>query len=968
MLMKQLQRPIIITLAIALLCIAAFIGYAYMVNRKTVEASIWARQTGKTIDRINDALLTSRELELLRDKLIETWHPDTIGDANALSEAITDSIQIAMNVGGHSGISTSQSDTIRHYLNGNTATIRQLALGNLLTADKISYHTTLLSSYLRNLHKTEHIALAAELAQWNRSTETLYQFAITAGIILSIILIMALLRINFIMHELRTTRTALGDHEELYRQLVEDSGVLTYTANREGYFEYVSPQAVALTGYHPEDLLERHYSLLITPDTYTELNIFYQEQVFRREAITTREVEMITRSGAKKWVEQQVTLRFHQDKFIGYQALVKDIHEKKTLQLRMDKLHADQEEIQHLLLSILAHTPTFVFIKDLYGRYLLVNKEFEKITGHAAADIIGRTDLEVSQPAEARKWAASDQKAIDTREPVKVVGSLERNGQLCHYLVTKYPLLDKHNEVYGIGATGVDITEHIRRENELSDARASAEEARRVQEIFLANMSHALRTPINGITGMSYLLHKTPLTDTQQEYADAIAASAEKLALLVNDILEISRIRAGKLQLEKGDLNLPLLLHKAMASISPTAEAKGLNIYCDLDEHIPTQLTGDVLRLGQVFGALLENAVKFTAVGNIELTAMLLEETEKNVRVGISVSDTGMGIPPDQLEAIFETYAHATPETALYFGGAGLGLAICKEIVHQHGGAITVRSELGEGASFYVELPLEKYSDGAAPRQALTGQSLEGKRILLAEDNPINQKVVRYTLQQTGATVEVVADGLSAMQLMMQRTYDCLLLDLQMPDMTGYETVAALRRLGFTTPAIAITASTQSEETEKALSAGFNEYIAKPFPPDELVYKILDLLKPGPVKASVEASAPPLVDFEYLHKLTENDNDYLKELLDTFNKTGPAYMDQLALSVQEQRWEDVQFEAHRLRASLSVVRIPALTRLMLELEKDAEQQSTGSAQKRLQSAQLLYEEAKAAIAAFRQAL
>lgn len=807
-----------------------------------------------------------------------------------------------------------------------------------------------------------------EPAQWSRHTARVYQLAITGGIILSVILVMALLRINFILHELRTTRSALGDHEALYRQLVEDSGVLMYTTSLEGYFEYISPQAMALTGYHPEELLERHYSLLLRPDLYEELHTFYQEQVIRGEAITTREVEMITRSGALKWVEQQVTLRYHHEKVIGYQALVKDIHEKKTLQLRMDKLHVEQEELQHLLLGILAHTPTFVFIKDLYGRYLLVNKEFEKVMGQAAADIIGRTDLEISQPAEARKWAASDQKAIDSKEPVKVVSSLERNGQLCHYLVTKYPLLDKQNEVYGIGATGVDITEHVRRENELSDARSSAEEARRVQETFLANMSLALRTPINGITGMSYLLHKTPLTDTQQEYADAITASAEKLALLVNDIQEISRIRAGKLQLEKGDVNLPQLLHKAMASVSAAADAKGLNMYCDLDEHIPTQLSGDVLRLGQVFGALLENAVKFTAVGNVQLTAMLLEEGRQSVRIGIEVRDTGMGIPPDQLEAIFETYAHATPETAIFSGGAGVGLAICKEIVHQHGGSISVKSELGEGATFYVELPLEKYSDGVAPRQALTGQSLEGKRVLLAEDNPINQKVVRYTLQQTGATVEVVADGLTAMQLMMQKTYDCLLLDLQMPDMNGYETVAALRRLGFTTPCMAITASTQSEETARALSEGFNDYIAKPFRPDELVYKILDLLKPLPIKEPASVSAPPLVDFAYLRKLTDNDPGYLKELVDTFNKTAPAYMEQLARSLREARWEAVQFEAHRLRASLSVVRIPALTQLMLELENDAVQQATGSAQKRLQSAQLLYEEAKAAIAAFRETL
>ncbi|HEY0272604.1 MAG TPA: PAS domain S-box protein, partial [Chitinophaga sp.] len=953
-------------------------GYAYVVDRKTIEAGEWARHTGRSMDHLNDILIDANNLQSsVRGYLLSN------GDRFLLQNRTRDSLHLAAALASLDTLLAGEPEqmanlgTLRGLL-GQQADFEQqaLALGTPAHRERgdrwhaAEWLMSGITAQLEHMLAREKEALAQQLAIRRTYANRLYQFGITGGILLSVILVMALLRINFIMHQLRTTRVALNDHERLYQQLVEESGAIMYLANLKGYFEYVSPQAAALTGYAPEELLERHYSLLLTPETFQELRAFYQEQVSRNMPLTTREFEIVTRSGRKKWVEQQINLRHHHGKVTGYQALVKDIHEKKLLQLEMEQVHRERENLQHLLLAIVQHTPTFVFIKDLQGKYLLVNKEFEKVTGQPAHEIVGRTDQEVTQPAEARKWAASDQKAIETRETVKILGSIERNGQLCHYLVTKYPLLDKNNEVFGVGATGVDITDHVRRENELLEARSNADEARRVQEIFLANMGHELRTPINGITGMAYLLHKTTLTETQKEYTDAIAASAEKIALLVNDIVAISRIRAGKLQLEKGGLNLPLLLHKAMASVSAMADAKDLNLYCDLDENIPPHLYGDARRLGQVFGALLENAVKFTPTGSVQLTAMLLEETATEVRIGVEVRDTGIGIAPDQLEHIFETYAHTDPATSLYFAGAGVGLAICREILHLHHGSISVKSEPGQGAVFYVELPLEKYSTQDLPRQAITGQSLEGKRILLAEDNPINQKVVRYTLQQTGAQVEVAPDGLMAMQMMMQKTYDCILIDLQMPEMNGYEAIAALRRLGFNIPAIATTAAAQQEEAGKCLAAGFNAYLAKPFSPDELVYKILDLLKPATANGSAEPTLSPLVDFEYLYNITQQDRAYLVELLDTFTGTTPQTLDRIAQELDNRNWEEAKFWSHRMRAGLAVVRIAPLTQLLLELEQELEAvpPAPEAGQEKLRAARLLYEEASAVIATVRSKL
>ncbi|PUZ26726.1 PAS domain S-box-containing protein [Chitinophaga costaii] len=974
--MKQLKRPIILIIAIALLCITTFVGYTYKANRKMAEASEWAFHTGQALDHINNVRMYANRLELdflgyLRSQdssyLLQKRMPDSLHLAAALASLDTLLAQ--------EPLQKTALDTLYQLL-GRQNSFQQQQLSAVSIPDSAAIPEwqrsepllSAISTHVQRMYDRQMQIQEQQLATRSSYAARLYQSGITGGIVLSIILVMALLRINFIMHQLRTTRVALHDHGQLYQQLVEASGSLMYLTNLKGYFEYISPQALALCGFAPEELLERHYSLLLTPETFQELRAFYEEQVGRKSPITNREFEIITKSGQKKWVEQQITLRYQQGKVIGYQGLVKDIHEKKMLQLAMEAAHQERENLQYLMQAILQHTPTFVFIKDLQGKYLLVNKEFEKVSGLAAHEILGHTDQEITQPIEALKWAASDQKVIDFREPVKMLGSLERNGQTYQYLVTKYPLFNANNEVYGIGTTGVDITDHVSRENELLEARTKAEEARRLQEIFLVNMSHALRTPINSITGMAYLLHKTVLSETQKEYTEAITASTEKLTLLINDIAAISNIHAGRLQLEKGPLNLPLLLQKSMAAVRPLAETKSLNLYCDLDENIPTHLYGDALRLGQVFGALLENAVKFTAVGNVELTAMLLEEKDTAVRIGITVTDTGIGIEPGQQENIFKTYEHTNPETSLYFAGAGVGLAICREILHLHHGSIAIKNRPGPGTTFYVELPLEKYNVPDTPRQALTGQSLEGKKILLAEDNPINQKVVRYTLQQSGAQVDVASDGLTAMQMMMQKTYDCILLDLQMPEMNGYEAIAALRRLGFTTPSIATTASTQHEAAEKCMAAGFNAYIAKPFSPDELVYKILDLLEVQAIAAPTASPTPPLVDFEYLFNITQKDKPYLSELLNTFTTTAPENLDKISQAMEKEDWEEVKFWTHRMQASLAVVRIASLNRLLLELEQDIEKPSPNMAQKKLQSARQLYEKAATLIAAMQNTL
>jgi CheY-like chemotaxis protein len=343
--------------------------------------------------------------------------------------------------------------------------------------------------------------------------------------------------------------------------------------------------------------------------------------------------------------------------------------------------------------------------------------------------------------------------------------------------------------------------------------------------------------------GMTYLLNKTPINPRQQEYLDGIKDASQNLLVIINDILDFSKLRAGKMTLEKVRINIRNLISKVVMRLKSQADKKGVALCCETDENIPPALTGDAVRIGQVLGNLIENAIKFTPRGSIRVSARLLAANETTASIVFEVKDTGIGIPEDKLEMIFESFTQSSAENTRKYGGTGLGLAICKELVAMQGGHIAVNSIEGKGSTFFVEIPFARHAgteeEPDIATEKMPDNVLQGKQLLLAEDNILNQKVASYILQQAGASVDVVASGKATLQRVLEKQYDCVLMDIQMPEMDGYQATTMIRQTGSAVPIIAMTAAAIAGEEEKCILAGMNDYISKPFVPETLLLKIL---------------------------------------------------------------------------------------------------------------------------------
>ena len=394
-----------------------------------------------------------------------------------------------------------------------------------------------------------------------------------------------------------------------------------------------------------------------------------------------------------------------------------------------------------------------------------------------------------------------------------------------------------------------DISRRKKVQEQLEMAIREAEEAKQMQEQFLANMSHEIRTPMNGIKGMTDLLLSTPLSTKQHELAEVIKRSVNNLLVIVGDILDFSKIKAGKLNIEKITFSISDILKNATAIFEHRMKKKRLEIFTSIDPNIPQWLIGDPHRLNQVLINLLGNAIKFTDQGHIQIDVSLGQQTATGVILIFTVKDTGIGITEASLPHIFDSFAQGSRDTSRLYGGTGLGLTICKQLIQLQGGDISVTSAIGKGASFEFHMPYGISENAASDRNtAETTQDysklLAGKRFLVAEDNEINQKLIDYVLRKAGGTVEMFNNGADAIRYLKQdQVFDLIIMDIQMPEMDGYATTRYIRNdLKLQTPIIAMTATAMKGEQLQCIESGMNEYMTKPFEFTELYKRIGTLL------------------------------------------------------------------------------------------------------------------------------
>lgn len=511
------------------------------------------------------------------------------------------------------------------------------------------------------------------------------------------------------------------------------------------------------------------------------------------------------------------------------------------------------KENQAWLQSILDNSTSLMYIKDLEGRYIMVNLRFREMLHLGDADIIGRTDYEFSDLDAADHYKLLDDEVMRTGKSLEIEEVVEHDGRRVHLLSIKFPLLDNNGRQIGIGGIATDITERVNYQQQLISATREAHKAKEMQELFLANMSHEIRTPMNGIQGMTDLLLDTSLSDQQKEFARIIKRSVNNLLVIINDILDFSKIKAGKLTIEKIDFRLKDVLDNVRGIFDHRIKKKGLLFQVTTDPGIPDTLCGDPYRLNQVMINLIGNAVKFTEKGSVNVHVALEEKKEDTVSLHFSVMDTGIGIPESSLPYIFEHFSQGGRDISRRYGGTGLGLAISQRLLQLQGGSISVKSAEGEGSVFSFGLSYEyDLTDGASvPVVAATAiladysHCLAGRRFLVAEDNEVNQQLMEHVLRRGGGEVQLAANGELAVRFLQQGgQYDLIIMDLQMPVMDGYAATQYIRNeLRSPIPIIAMTATALIGEQLRCFEVGMNDYMTKPFEFTDLYKRIVTLLE-----------------------------------------------------------------------------------------------------------------------------
>jgi len=741
---------------------------------------------------------------------------------------------------------------------------------------------------------------------------------------------------------------ALVESEKRYRLLADNVSDVIWTMDLDGRFTYFSPSIEKLRGFTPDEALQLSLEETLTPDSLKIAAEILENARTKVQAglpvVFLGELEEYVKYGSTIRTEVSASAVYASDgTFGGFLGVTRDITIRKRQE---DALRKSEYEFRMLAESM----PQIVWICDAAGMNVYFNQKWVDYTGLTLEECYGTGWITPFHPEERQQALEAWSNATASGTVYSLECRLRRaDGVYKWWLIRGEPVRNEQGSIEKWFGTCTDIDELKQSGEQLKLAIAAADTANKAKSRFLANMSHEIRTPMNAVIGLSRLLRDSQLNKTQQEYADLIVKSGNNMLRLINNILDLSRIEADRVELEDRPFDPREEVADILNLLSFQANEKGLELGASIDPALPFRVRGDAGCLRQILTNLIGNAIKFTPTGSVTLKVQIEHTDAKNALLRCSVTDSGIGLPADKLEHVFEPFAQADDSSTRRFGGTGLGLAICRQLVEMMGGEIGVESREGKGSTFWftVQVGIATGDDVADHAGRIEGSgkirpiSYAGKniRILLVEDDSINQLVTKNILRQAGASVDIANNGAEALRLLSENDYPLVLMDCQMPVMDGFEATAAIRNpvspvRNHSVPVIALTATALNEDRKQCLAAGMDGFLSKPLDVDSL----LELLS-----SWLPDARPVIFDEANLLKRHNDDPDVVRELAGLFVSKAPTYMAEIRERLSRGDLSDARLQAHKLKGSATTLGALRIASLATDLEVSAEAMRGGEA-------------------------
>lgn len=582
-----------------------------------------------------------------------------------------------------------------------------------------------------------------------------------------------------------------------------------------------------------------------------------------------------------------------------------------------------------------------IFIVDYTGTILYHNRSVRETLGYAYGALKGKNFFDYISPDAIQEFKKRYKDSTRKRYNESIEFQFLCKNKSYKYLEFNSINLKQKEGIEGLILDCRDITQRKKDAEELL-------RAQKAKEQFLANISHEIRTPINGIAGMATLLSQNPDSNDQLTYLNAISSAATNLKVIINDILDLASIESGKLRFEEVGFDLTQLVKSLMDTFRVQASEKNIALSYSMAPGTHNFLLGDPVRLNQILINLISNAIKFTTQGQIKVNFVTYRDKHDRLALKFEVADSGIGIPKDKLKTIFESFSQADASVTRKYGGTGLGLTIVKQLAKLQNGSVKVTSEEGKGSIFTVMIPY-KVADPAniiqissATHKSSTFPNLVNTKILLVEDNDINRLYASNILKSWGCEFELAENGLIAVEKVKAGNFSIILMDIQMPVMDGFEATKAIRMLEdkkSQTPIIALTANATQKDIEKCLQSGMNDCVPKPFTPDELYQSLLKFAfgerenpssKPEQHNRKDQSSR---VDLSYLKKVSNNNQQFVAEMIETFKVSIPKSIEEIKTNLKKKDWESLARSIHRIKPSLSMMGLAQLKEDAQHLER-----------------------------------